>query len=55
MTAVTSEQAIRIRRPAIAGELRNASGLSIELLDNGSLFAIRHGDVLINRVLGSPV
>ena len=27
----------------------------IELLDNGSVFAIRHGDVLINRVLGSPI
>ena len=43
------------RRPLIATQLRNPAGLSIELLDNGSLFAIRHGDVLINQVLGSPV
>ncbi len=43
------------RPPPIATELRNAAGLTIELLENGSLFAIRHGDVLINQVLGSPV
>jgi 1,2-beta-oligoglucan phosphorylase len=46
---------IRDRRQLIAHELRNSAGLAIELLDNGSLFAIRHGDVLINQVLGSPV
>ena len=46
---------IRDRRQLIAAELRNRSGLSIELLDNGSLLAIRHGDVLVNQVLGSPV
>ncbi len=39
----------------IAAELRNPAGLAIELLDNGSLFAIRHGDILVNQVLGSPV
>jgi cellobiose phosphorylase len=55
LTARTSESAIRLGRPSIAAELRNASGLAIELLDNGSLFAIRHGNVLINQVLGSPV
>ncbi len=38
----------------IAGELRNGSGLAIQLLANGSIFAIRHGDVMINQVLGSP-
>ncbi|HEY6057662.1 MAG TPA: hypothetical protein VIV06_06480 [Candidatus Limnocylindrales bacterium] len=38
----------------VAVELRSA-GLAIELLENGSLFAIRHRDVLINQVLGSPV
>ncbi len=42
-------------RPPIAAELRNRAGLAIELLDNGSLFAIRHGDILVNQVLGSPV
>lgn len=47
--------AIRDRRGLIATELRNPAGLAIELLDNGSLFAIRHGDVMINQVLGSPV
>ena len=40
--------------PLIAGELRNRSGLAIQLLANGSIFAIRHGDVLINQVLASP-
>ena len=43
------------RPPPIAIELRNAAGLKIELLDNGSPFSIRHGEVLINQVLGSPV
>ena len=41
--------------PVIATELRNAAGLKIELLENGSLFVIRHGDILVNQVLGSPV
>jgi hypothetical protein len=40
--------------PLIAGELRNRSGLAIQLLANGSIFAIRHGEVLINQVLASP-
>lgn len=44
---------IRDRRQLVAAELRNPSGLTIELLDNGALFAIRHGDILINQVLGS--
>jgi hypothetical protein len=35
------------RRGLIAIELRNAAGLAIEFLGNGSLFAIRDGDVLI--------
>ncbi len=42
------------RRP-IATELRNETGLTIELLENGSVFAIRHGDVLVNQVLGSAI
>ena len=40
--------AIRDQRGLIATELRNSAGLAIELLDNGWLFAIRHGDVMIN-------
>jgi len=52
---VSAVPPIRDRRQLIATELRNAAGLSIELLDNGSLFAIRHRNVLINQVLGSPV
>jgi len=43
------------RRPPLAATLRNRAGLAIELLENGSVFAIRHGDVLVNQVLGSPV
>ena len=39
----------------VAAELRNASGLAIQLLLNGSILAIRHGDVLVNQVLGSPL
>ncbi len=39
--------ASRDRRGLIAIELRNAAGLAIEFLGNGSLFAIRDGDVLI--------
>jgi cellobiose phosphorylase len=39
----------------IGAELRNSAGLTIQLLDNGSVFAIRHGDVLINQVQGSPI
>lgn len=45
----------RDRRQLVAAELRNAAGLVIELLDNGAILAIRHDDVLINQVLGSPV
>ncbi|MBA2719492.1 MAG: cellobiose phosphorylase [Chloroflexi bacterium] len=41
--------------PPIAAELRNASGLAIAVLENGSIFAIRHGDILINQVFGSPL
>ena len=41
-------------RPPVIAVLRNRAGLSIELLANGSLFAIRHGDILVNQVLGSP-
>lgn len=39
----------------IAGELRNEAGLAIQLLQNGSIFAIRHDAVMVNQVLGSPV
>jgi CRISPR-associated protein Csx3 len=38
-----------------AAELHNGTGLAIELLDNGALFAIRHGTVLVNQFLGSPI
>jgi len=41
--------------PRIAAVLRNAADVRIELLDNGSVFAIRHGAILVNQVLGSPV
>ena len=42
-------------RPPLAATLRNRAGLAIDLLENGALFAIRHGDVLVNQVLGSPI
>ena len=35
--------------------LRNGSGLTVELLANGAIGAIRHADVLVNQVLGSPI
>jgi len=41
--------------PPIAGVLGEPSGLAIELLDNGAVFAIRHGSTLINQVLGSAL
>lgn len=41
--------------PPIVAQLRNASGLAIDVLENGSIFAIRHGDILVNQVLGSPL
>lgn len=31
------------------------AGVRIDLLENGSIFAIRHGDILVNQVLGSPL
>ncbi len=43
------------RGALIGAELRNRAGLAIDLLDNGSVFALRHGEVLINQVLGSPI
>ncbi len=55
MTAGTNSWAIRDRQKLIATALRNEAGLAIELLLNGSIFTIRHGEVLVNQVLGSPV
>lgn len=40
--------------PAIV-TLRNGSALAVELWDDGTLFAIRHADILVNQVLGSPL
>ena len=49
------DPADRGERPAAAiVALRNGSGLVVELWDDGTLFAIRHGDILVNQVLGSP-
>ncbi|CAN5138338.1 hypothetical protein BH24CHL7_BH24CHL7_00050 [soil metagenome] len=42
-------------RIEVAAKVENEAGISIELLTNGSVHAIRHGDVLINQVLGSPL
>jgi cellobiose phosphorylase len=46
---------IRDRSRLATATLRNSAGVSIELLENGSILAIRHGDILVNQVLGSPV
>ncbi len=35
--------------------LRGGDDLRIELLANGTILAIRHGDILVNQVLGSPL
>jgi len=42
-------------RPPLGATLRNEAGVAIELLENGAVFAIRHGEVLVNQVLGSPL
>ena len=55
MIALAGAPPISFRKPPIATALRNPAGLAIDLLDNGSLFAIRHGDILVNQVLGSPL
>lgn len=55
MTVGPRDWPVRGGRPPLAATLRNASGLSIELLENGSVHAIRHGAILVNQVLGSPV
>lgn len=53
MPPVPDQGQARHPRPTIAVELRNRSRLSIELLENGSIFAIRHRAILVNQVLGS--
>ena len=55
MPPPTTDPPVTERPPLVAAELRNASGLAIELLDNGAVLAIRLGDILVNQVLGSPV
>ena len=60
-TAVADAR-LAIAEPSIAGAnarlavtLANFAGLTIELLENGAVFAIRHDQILVNQVLGSPV
>ncbi len=48
-------QVISFHPPVIAARLQNAAGLAIDLLENGTIHAIRHGDILVNQVLGSPL
>ncbi|MEI9999432.1 MAG: hypothetical protein WDO13_09815 [Verrucomicrobiota bacterium] len=43
------------RPPADPFELTNASGLRLQLGAGGELLAVRHGTVLINQVIPSPV
>jgi cellobiose phosphorylase len=35
-------------------ELKNAAGIQFEFLENGSVFSMMHGDILINQVLSHP-
>jgi len=37
------------------GRLTNANNASFSFLENGAIFAITRGDILINQVLGSPI
>ena len=46
---------MRDRRGLTAATLRNGAGLVVELLENGSILAIRHAGILVNQVLGSPL
>lgn len=46
---------IRDKHSLTAAELRNNAGLHFQFLDNGAVFSIRHEDMLINQVLGSPL
>ncbi|HYN86908.1 MAG TPA: hypothetical protein VER55_00190 [Ardenticatenaceae bacterium] len=46
---------IRDKHSLTAAELRNKEGLHFQFLDNGAIFSIRHQEILINQVLGSPL
>ncbi len=46
---------LRDKHGLIAAELRNKAGLLFQFLDNGAIFSIRHEEILINQVLGSPL
>ncbi len=58
MATAAARATVRRRRgpgPPVVATLRNRTPLTIELLANGSILAIRHGDILVNQVLGSQV
>lgn len=50
-----SELSVRGTQGHVAAELENERGLVFRVLDNGAVHDIRHGRILINQVLGSPV
>ena len=52
---VTPEPPIAGTNPRRAVTLANFAGLTIELLENGAVLAIRHDQILVNQVLGNPV
>ncbi len=54
MTA-RARRRIRAGHGPVGVELKNERGLVFQLLDNGAVHAIRHGEILVNQVLGSPV
>lgn len=39
----------------IKAELTNSKGVTFKMLENGSIFSMKHHDIMINQVLGSPV
>lgn len=36
-------------------ELKNSKGLKFRFLENGAIFSIMHGQILINQILGNPL
>ncbi|MBA2382345.1 MAG: cellobiose phosphorylase, partial [Chloroflexi bacterium] len=53
MTSTRATRMLGQASPPIVAQLRNSSDLAVDVLENGSIFAIRHRDILVNQVLGS--
>src|SRR5947209_589900 len=46
---------VRDKSTLTTGTLSNAADLTFSFLENGSIFAITHGGILVNQILGSPI